>query len=408
MIVGHLLADTKAQPKEARALTAFVSIAARLGFVAIAVAMFAAGCATTPKTGDATTPRRGEQTSPDESFGEDSIVDEDDRTDTGTAGEDAVAVPTLMAKVVDVGQGLCVLLYTPSEDLIVYDTGLNSRCAKAARRLVGRRHTDVALLVLSHEDTDHIGGFRAFVKEFEVKQVIRTGYDRSDDEIKTWERNEAIFEEFEGIDSNLATVSLPPGTQFKFGEVEQTKLTIVAGWHSPPFDWQVDGEAERRNAASLVVRVEYDGKAILLPGDTIGRPVDADPIYDEVCESAEEFMVENAARVTLKSDVLVAPHHGANNGSSMCFIEAVDPTYVIFSAGRGHCHPRKAVVKRYAAAGVRFENMRRTDTGDNENLKRRCHQSEWGLGGGDETGDDTVTVKFERGNPRALVFGGNR
>jgi hypothetical protein len=33
-----------------------------------------------------------------------------------------------------------------------------------------------------------------------------------------------------------------------------------------------------------------------------------------------------AKQASLKADVLIAPHHGGNNGSGTCFTEAVDPT----------------------------------------------------------------------------------
>ena len=56
--------------------------------------------------------------------------------------------------------------------------------------------------------------------------------------------------------------------------------------------------------------------------------------------------------VTIKSDVMIAPHHGGNNGSSKCFIEAVDPTFVVFPAGHAHHHPTKGAAERYTGAGI--------------------------------------------------------
>ena len=40
----------------------------------------------------------------------------------------------------------------------------------------------------------------------------------------------------------------------------------------------------------------------------------------------------------MSSFVLIAPHHGADNASSTCFIRAVDPHWVIFPAGHAHEH----------------------------------------------------------------------
>jgi hypothetical protein len=62
--------------------------------------------------------------------------------------------------------------------------------------------------------------------------------------------------------------------------------------------------------------------------DTVGRRLGDD---DTACKDAEKVMVDrhNAGQAPLASDVLVAPHHGGNNGSSACFIQAVAPQFVV-------------------------------------------------------------------------------
>ena len=44
-------------------------------------------------------------------------------------------------------------------------------------------------------------------------------------------------------------------------------------------------------------------------------------------------MVDNSGSVPIAADVLIAPHHGADNGSSTTFIQTVNPTHVIFPSG---------------------------------------------------------------------------
>ena len=77
-------------------------------------------------------------------------------------------------------------------------------------------------------------------------------------------------------------------------------------------------------------------------------------------------MVNAANDVPIASDVLIAPHHGGDNGGSKCFLEAVDPEYVIYSAGHNHEHPRRRAVDRAIATGVDPNNIFRTDRGDDE------------------------------------------
>jgi beta-lactamase superfamily II metal-dependent hydrolase len=57
-------------------------------------------------------------------------------------------------------------------------------------------------------------------------------------------------------------------------------VIMVAGWA----DWTEPGatECERRNALSIVVRLDYWGRSVVLTGDTVGRRLNdqAPPISD--------------------------------------------------------------------------------------------------------------------------------
>ena len=155
--------------------------------------------------------------------------------------------------------------------------------------------------------------------------------------------------------------------------------------------------SERRNAISIVVKLEFEGKSILFTGDTVGRRL-SDP--DDACKDAEKIMVDRNDDYPLKADVLIAPHHGGNNGSSKCFLEAVLPKFVVFSAGHEYGHPSKGTAKRAQNAGVRKSNIFRTDRGDDEDSI-----FEWKEGSvdgcKDGRGDDDVEIVLPRtGNVR--------
>jgi len=85
-------------------------------------------------------------------------------------------------------------------------------------------------------------------------------------------------------------------------------------------------------------------------GDAVGRLRADDP--DDVIEASEPEMVANAANVPIDSDVLIASHHGADNGTAGPFIDAVTPTFVIFSAGHAHGHPRASTAARLLGRGI--------------------------------------------------------
>ena len=52
--------------------------------------------------------------------------------------------------------------------------------------------------------------------------------------------------------------------------------------------------------------------------------------------------------------VVKVPHHGSRTSSSLAFVEAIQPTLAVVSAGRHNRfgHPDEAVVGRYAAHGA--------------------------------------------------------
>lgn len=115
----------------------------------------------------------------------------------------------------------------------------------------------------------------------------------------------------------------------------------------------------------IVLRVDYRGASVLYSGDTVGRRI-GDPA--PACKDAEATIVANhqAGLAPLSAFVLIAPHHGADNARSTCFIRAVDPHWVVFSAGHAFEHAREAPAQRYLAHAVAEENLLRTDRGDDE------------------------------------------
>jgi beta-lactamase superfamily II metal-dependent hydrolase len=264
-------------------------------------------------------------------------------------------------RIVDVGAGLCTVTVAPGDKIMVYDAGRwdNSFCSDAVRELVPESG-EIDLLVLSHSDADHIGEVETILAERPVRLILRTGHVR---ETVTWgNANQAIADAVARGTSviNLRTMPIEAGTTFSLGPAE---VTFVAGWH----EWPVPAGlslSERRNVISIVVRLEFAGNAVLFTGDTVGHRIGDPPT---ACKDAEEVMVDNAETVPLNSAVIIAPHHGADNASARCFIEAVDPDYVIFSAGHAHRHPRQSTAERYHLGhGVPLDRMFRTDRGDHE------------------------------------------
>ncbi|MDG2071671.1 MAG: MBL fold metallo-hydrolase [Pseudomonadales bacterium] len=82
----------------------------------------------------------------------------------------------LQVSFIDVGQGLSVLVKTPSETLL-YGTGMASDSFNAGEQIVTpflRRENIKRIdhLVINNGDNDHAGGTEAISRNFNIKRVI--------------------------------------------------------------------------------------------------------------------------------------------------------------------------------------------------------------------------------------------
>jgi competence protein ComEC len=241
-----------------------------------------------------------------------------------------IIVPVLPAMgafrvtVLDVGQGLAVLVQTHAHSLL-YDTGPRfSETADAGNRIIAPllRANGVARLdgmVVSHQDNDHSGGALSLLQTVPVEWVASSL--KTDHPIvrARAERGEAAWR-------CLA------GQQWTWDGVEFAMLHPVdANYVNPKL---------KSNDLSCVLRVSNAAGSALLTGDIEAR-TESDLIRREPTR--------------LRSDVLVVPHHGSRTSSTSAFIASVRPEVAAFTPGYRNRfnHPRPEIVERYVAAGVR-------------------------------------------------------
>lgn len=213
--------------------------------------------------------------------------------------------PPLKVTVLDVGQGLAVVVQSP-DHLLVYDSGPSySDQFNAGSGIIApylRRHgrNRIDQLILSHEDADHSGGFNALLAAIGVNDIqVGPGYG-----------------------SGTLTHCIA-GTTWYWGEgQDRVRFDIL----SPS-----SGSFQKGNNSSCVLMITWRDQRILLSGD----------IEAEV----EQQLDFNGHPLSL----LVAPHHGSKTSSSPRFVAATQPTHVVFSSGYGHQfgHPHADVVQRY-------------------------------------------------------------
>jgi competence protein ComEC len=215
----------------------------------------------------------------------------------------------------DVGQGLAVVVRTSTRALL-YDTGPAFAEDDSGARVVvpalrGEGIGELDLLVLSHEDNDHLGGALSVLESFEVGSLASSL---------------AVDHPLLGL--ALAAHRCARGESWQWDGVRFAFLHPGAG-----------KIGTKRNDGSCVLRITAGRHSVLLTGDIERR--------------AEQELLANAS---LGSDVLVVPHHGSRTSSSPEFVAAVSPRWAIVPVGyrSRFGHPDPQVLERYRSAGARI------------------------------------------------------
>jgi len=216
---------------------------------------------------------------------------------------------TAWVDVLDVGQGLAVLVRTAGHSLL-YDTGpLYGPESNAGQRVVvpflrafGIRRLDA--LVVSHRDKDHSGGLAAVQGQVPIDRVLSSL-------------------------SDLAGEPCVAGQEWTWDGIHFEIL------HPDGHDYS--GKAVKSNNLSCVLRIGNGRASALLTADI---------------EVVDERALIARAGGALRSDVLVVPHHGGRGSSSLEFIATVMPGDAIFSVGYRNSfgHPRSDILERYASS----------------------------------------------------------
>jgi len=218
----------------------------------------------------------------------------------------------------DIGQGTAVLVRTRGH-VLPFDAGPQySRESDAGQRVLvpllrsrGDEHLD--LLMLSHRDLDHVGGALAVLGSLSV-DALSSSLEATHPIVAAAKRSGRCEAgqrwAWDGVDFE---VMRPP--------LEDYARTL------------------KTNAMSCVLRISGGGRSALLTGDI---------------EREQEAWLVTERGNDLRSDVLIAPHHGSRTSSSPAFLDAVRPAVAVFQAGYRNRfgHPAADVLDRYRERGI--------------------------------------------------------
>lgn len=256
----------------------------------------------------------------------------------------------LQVFVLDVGQGDMIVALPPNGQAILIDCpsyGVNT----ALQFLYYHQITNLGLVVISHSDEDHIGGVVDLIRSYagSVHRIIAWPDRSGAAQTPSYRRH--FLELINLLNSMNIRNMMPPTTgQFPargplgavFGDVKAEIL------HPDYVDCLQNAlSILSRNDISIVLKLTYNGRAVLLAGDLEQRGWEL--IYQR--------------REPIQADILKYPHHGGYHGLIPQVLTDVNPECVILSVGTGNIydHPKDDTIRALRTSGVRFMCTQATD-----------------------------------------------
>lgn len=245
----------------------------------------------------------------------------------------------------DVGQGDSALITTPDGTTVLVDGGgrqnFSRRSGTSATddnepfasdtRGIGEavvseylwwRGLDrVDYIIATHADADHIDGLNDVMKNFSVRCALVARSPRKDPEFAKF-YDDAVMR-------GVPTALVGAGDVLRF-----TGTTATVLWpRTTP-----EPQTRSRNNDSMVLRLQFGDRSILLTGD-IERTAEA-----AVLSGGADLLV-NAIKVA---------HHGSRTSSTDGFVNATRPQFAIISVGQNSMfgHPHREVVERWQNNGA--------------------------------------------------------
>jgi competence protein ComEC len=276
----------------------------------------------------------------------------------------------LEVDVLDVAQGDSILVISPRGSTLLIDGGGRFAGFRAREEVPGPDPGEEAVsaylwsrgiqridaVALTHAHQDHIGGLKAVLENFQVGRL----WLGRETETPALGQLKKIAEE-----RNIRIEHELRGQSFLWDGVQVDFL-----WPQIPPE---EIAPSAKNNDSVVVRLQYKERSVLLPGDAE--------------KQAEYAMLSETEAGKLHADVLKVGHHGSKNSTMPEFLESVGPQIAIISAGEQnpYGHPSAELLERLRESGARI--LRTDEAGavqvvtDGHSLRVNCFA---GCGGGEE------------------------
>lgn len=233
----------------------------------------------------------------------------------------AVGIPTghpadaVVISFLNIGQGDAIFVETPATRALI-DAGPDESVLdelSVTMPLLGRH---IHLVLASHSDADHIGGFPGVLTRYDYSVFAATGAPKTT----------AIRGEIDAMTASSTKWNLAAGDRVMLDPYNNVFADVL--W--PPATAVAAAESDD-NELSLVLRLHYGSSSVLLTGDA-GIPTEKELI--------------RCFGTSLASTILKVGHHGSDSSTSPDFVTTVSPAAAVISAGEGnkYSHPHQSVI----------------------------------------------------------------
>lgn len=256
---------------------------------------------------------------------------------------------TMEVHFIDVGQGDATLIKCGDAAMLI-DAGDDSKGTLIQNYLRKQGVEKLDYLILTHPDSDHIGGAPVIITKFKVDQVFMSDYEK---DTKTY------MKVIQALDDKRMTWTTPEVGSIHM--LDTARFTIIG-----------PGEKyDDPNNASVALILRNGSNKFLFSGDAE--------------EAAEADILKT--KIRLSADVYKVGHHGSKTASGSEFLEAINPAYAVISCAEGNSygHPHAEPLNNLRARKVK---VFRTDeqgsiiaSSDGQNITWNCAPSDsWQVG----------------------------
>lgn len=226
----------------------------------------------------------------------------------------------MVVDVLDVGHGDAVLVNVPGSADVLLDAGARFRAGDVAMHLRRQGVDRLEALVLTHGDSEHIGGAAEILKAIPVSQLWCTPFPGPSPLYRELMR--------EAARRGVRIRRLEKGNGGYLGNSAEWEVLHPAG----------NAVQRRADEGTLVLRIASGPVAMLFMGGAGG--------------SVESALLREP--VELSCDVLVVGDHGATGTGSDAFLAATGPSCAVISVGADNTEgaPDRRVLARMARRGI--------------------------------------------------------